>query len=97
MQYQEAIEIRGVRFVDGYSPFRERMRSLRDGLLLLLGILLAPLAMAAYVGLTLLLFLPLLGLRRVFPRRSTSVLRWDGDTPLDSRVGSRRHAATGSA
>ena len=47
------------------------MISLRGGRLLLLGILLAPLVMAVYVGLTVLLFLPLLGLRRMFPRRYT--------------------------
>jgi hypothetical protein len=32
------------------------------------GILVIPFAIAGYVGLTLLLFLPLLGLRRMFPR-----------------------------
>ena len=56
--------------LDRYSPLRERMISLRGSRLLLLGILLAPLVMAGYVGLTVLLFLPLLGLRMLFPRRS---------------------------
>jgi hypothetical protein len=56
--------------LDRYSPLRERMISLRGSRLLLLGMLLAPLVMAGYVGLTVLLFLPLLGLRMMFPRRS---------------------------
>ena len=68
--------------------------SLRGSGLLLLGILVAPLVMAGYAGLTVLLFLPLLGLRRMFPRRSTSsVLRWDGNAP-DSGVGNLWDAAT---
>ena len=74
--------------MDRYSPLRERMISLRGSRLLLLGVLLAPLVMAGYVGLTVLLFLPLLGLRWMFPRRSASwVLRSDDNTPLDSGVG----------
>jgi hypothetical protein len=65
--------------MDRYSPLRERMISLRGSRLLLLGILVGPLVMAGYVGLTVLLFLPLLGLRRIFRRRSTpAVVRWDG-------------------
>ena len=69
--------------------------SLRGSGLLLLGILVAPLVMAGYAGLTVLLFLPLLGLRRMFPRRSTSsVLRWDGNAPPDSGVGNLWDAAT---
>ena len=84
--------------MDRYSPLRERMISLRGGRLLLLGILLAPLVMAGYVGLTVLLFLPLLGLRRIFRRRSTpAVVRWDGDAPHDSGVGNLWDAATRSA
>jgi hypothetical protein len=55
--------------MDRYSALRERMVSLRDGRLLLLGILVAPLVMAGYVGLAVPLFLPLLGVRRVFRRR----------------------------
>jgi hypothetical protein len=69
----------GVTSMDRYSPLRERMISLRGSRLLLLGILVGPLVMAGYVGLTVLLFLPLLGLRRIFRRRSTpAVVRWDG-------------------
>lgn len=61
---------------------------------LLVGILAAPLVMAGYVGLTALLFLPLLGMRRMFPRGSTSsVHRSDRNAPLDSGVGSVGNAA----
>src|SRR5919204_3980264 len=80
--------------MDRYSPLREKMIGLRGGGLLLMGILVASLAMAAYVGLTVLLFLPLLGLRRMFPLRSTSsVRRWDGNAPVYSErtSGTRRH------
>ena len=78
----------GVTSMDRYSPLREKMIGLRGGGLLLMGILVAPLAIAGYVGLTVLLFLPLLGLRRMFPRRSTSsVCRWDGNAPVFSGVG----------
>jgi hypothetical protein len=74
---------------------RERMMRLRGSRLLLLGILVAPLVMAGYVGLTVLFFLPLLGLRRMFPRRSTSsVRRCDGNAPLYSGVGNLWHVAT---
>ena len=85
----------GVTSMGRYSPLRERMVSLHGRRLLLLGILVAPLVMAGYVGLTVLLFLPLLGLRRMFPRRSTSsVLHWDGSAPRYSGVGSLWDAAT---
>jgi len=40
--------------------------------LLVAGIFVAPFVIAGYVGLTVLLLLPLLGLRRMFPRRSAS-------------------------
>jgi hypothetical protein len=84
--------------MDRYSPLRERMISLRGSRLVLLGILVAPLVMAGYVGLTVLLFLPLLGLRRMFRRRSMpAVVRWDGDAPCYSGVGSLSDAATGRA
>jgi len=84
----------GMTSMDRYSPLRERMISLRGSRLLLLGILVAPLVMG-YVGLTVLLFLPLLGLRRMFRRRSTpAVVRWDGDAPLYSGVGNLWDAAT---
>jgi len=66
--------------MDRYSPLRERMNSLRGGRLLLLGILVGPLVIAGYVALTVLLFLPLLGLRRIFRARSTpAVAYWDVD------------------
>ena len=66
--------------MDRYSPLRERMNSLRGGRLLLLGILVGPLVIAGYVALTVLLFLPLLGLRRIFRARSTpAVVYWDVD------------------
>jgi hypothetical protein len=88
----------GVTSTDRYSPLRERMISLRGSRLLLLGILVAPLVMAGYVALTVLLFLPLLGLRRIFRRRSTpAVVRWDGDAPRYSGVGNLWDAATRSA
>ena len=46
------------------------MVSLRGGyLLLLLGIVVVPLVIAGYMALTAVLFLPLLGLRGMFPRR----------------------------
>jgi len=38
----------------------------------LVGVFVAPLVMAGYVGLTVLLFLPLLGLRRMFPGAARS-------------------------
>ena len=80
---------------DRHPPLRERMMSLRGSRLLLLGILVAPLVIAGYVGLTVLLFLPLLGLRRIFRRRSTpAVVRWDGDAPRYSGVGNLWDAAT---
>ena len=64
--------------MDRYSPLRERMNSLRGSRLLLLGILVGPLVMAGYLALTVLLFLPLLGLRRIVRARSTlAVVHWD--------------------
>ena len=61
---------------------------LRDSLLLFIaGILLVPLAIVGFLGLTL-LFLPLLGLRGLFPRRSTPlVLRRGHDASPDFGVG----------
>jgi hypothetical protein len=88
----------GVTFTDRYSLLRERIVDLLGSRLLLLGTLVAPLVMAGYVALTVLLFLPLLGLRRIFPRRSTSSLvRRDGSARLDSGVGTLWDAETGSA
>ena len=60
------------------------------GGLLLLRILVAPLQMAGYVGLTVLLFVPLVVLRWVFPRRSSpSIVRTDGDGPRHAGAGNR--------
>ena len=84
--------------MDRYSPLRERMNSLRGGRLLLLGILVGPLVMAGYVALTVLLFLPLLGLRRIFRARSTlAVVRWDDDAPRYPGMGNLWDAATSKA
>src|SRR5713226_8236968 len=49
--------------MDRDPPLRETMRGLRDSrlLLLIVGILVAPLVITGFVGLTVLLFLPLLG------------------------------------
>jgi hypothetical protein len=88
----------GATSMDRYSPFRERMISLRGSRLLLLAIVVAPLVMAGYVGLAVLLFIPLLGLRRIFRRRSTpAIVRWDGDAARYPGVGNLRDAATRSA
>ena len=63
-------------------------------LLLMVRILVVPLVITGYVGLTVLLFLPLLGLRWMFSRRSTpAVVRWDGGAPLYSGVGNLWDAA----
>jgi RNA recognition motif-containing protein len=49
------------------------MIDLRGGrLLFVAGLVAAPLVITGYVGLTLLVFLPLLGLRMIFPRRRSS-------------------------
>jgi hypothetical protein len=88
----------GVISVDRYSPLRERIIRLRGSRLMLLGILVAPLVMAGYVTLAVLLFLPLLGLRRIFRRRATpAIVRWDGGAPRYSGVGNLCDAATRSA
>ena len=86
----------GVTFMDRHPSLRERMSGLRGSrLLLMAGILVAPLVITGYVGLTVLLFLPLLGLRAMFPRRSTpSLLRPDGNAPLYSGGGNLWGATT---
>ena len=67
-------------------------------LLLLLGILVGPLVMAGYLALTVVLFLPLLGLRRIFRARSTpAVVHWDNDGPRYSGMGNLWDAATRKA
>ena len=53
--------------MDRYSPLREKIVGPR-GSRLLLAMLAAPLVVAAYVGLIVLFFLPLLGMRWMFPR-----------------------------
>jgi len=65
-------------------PLRETMSGLRGNrLLLIVGILVAPFVIMGYVGLGVLLFLPLLGLRRAFPRRhAPSRLCPHDDAPL---------------
>ena len=85
--------------MDRYPPLRETMRGLRGSrLLLIAGILVAPLVIMGYVGLTVLLFLPLLGLRRMFPRRYTpSRLCPDDDAPPYSGVANPWGAATRTA
>jgi len=85
--------------MDRYPPLRETMSGLRGSrLLLIAGILVAPLVIMGYVGLTVLLFLPLLGLRRMFPRRYTpSRLCPDDDAPPYSGVANPWGAATRTA
>jgi hypothetical protein len=49
------------------------------------GVLAAPLVFAGYVGLTMLLILPLLGLRTMFPMTVPSTGPWYGSTGRDRR------------
>ena len=82
--FEDTIEIREV-MSELPGSAREGMRLRGSHLLLLLGILVAPLVILGYAGLTVLLILPLLGLRRMFPRQSTSSLgRWDRNTLKES-------------
>lgn len=60
----------GVTAMDRDPSLRERMVGLRGRLPLIAGILVAPFVVTSYLGLTVLLLLPLLGLRRMFPRRA---------------------------
>jgi hypothetical protein len=77
--------------MDRHLPLRERMNGFRGSsrLLRMAGIIVvAPLVIAGYVAFTVLLFLPLLGLRRMFLHRSMpAVVRGDGAAPLYSGVG----------
>ena len=84
---------------DRDPPLRETMSGLRGNrLLLIVGILVAPFVIMGYVGLGVLLFLPLLGLRRMFPRRHTaSRLCPDDDAPLYPGVPNPWDAATRTA
>ena len=54
--------------MDRYSPLREKIVGPRGSRLLLFGMLAARLVAGAYVGLIVLFFLPLLGMRWMFPR-----------------------------
>ena len=85
--------------MDRYPPLRHRMSDLRGSRLqLIAGILVAPLVIMGYVGLTVLLLLPLLGVRRMFPRRyMPSRLCPDGNAPLYSGVANPWGAATRTA
>ena len=49
------------------------------------GVLAAPLVFAGYVGLTMLLILPLLGLRNMFPRTAPSTGPWRDSPGRDRR------------
>jgi len=82
-----------------YAPLRETESGLRGSrLLLIVGILVAPVVIMGYVGLTVLLFLPLLGLRSVFPRRHTpSRLCPDENAPLYPGVSNPWDAARRTA
>ena len=85
--------------MDRDPSLRETVRGLRGSrLLLIVGILVAPLVITGFVGLTVLLFLPLLGLRRMFPRRFTpSRLCPDGNARRYSGVANPWNAATRTA
>jgi len=69
------------------------MVGLRDGFLGVAGILGAPIVLTGYLGLTLLLALPLLGMRRISRRRTFSIFHPDRSAPLYSGAGSLRGAA----
>ena len=82
----------------GVTSCHERKIWLRGSRLLLLVIVVGPLVLAGVVGLTLLLFLPRLGLRWMFRGPSMpAVVRWDGDAPCHAGVANLWDAATRSA
>lgn len=54
-------------------------------MLIAVGVLAAPLVFAGYAGLTVLLVLPLLGLRTMFPRTAPSMGAWHSGTGRDRR------------
>ena len=82
----------------GVTSRDEREIWLRGSRLLLLGIVAGPVVIAGYVGLTGLLFLPLVGLRWMFRGPSMpAVVRWDGDAPCHAGVANLWDAATRSA
>ena len=75
---------------------RERMVGVRGRLLPMAGILVAPVVITGYLGLAVLLVLPLLRLRSIFRCRPTaSILR--PDAPLYSGVGNLSGAAAARA
>ena len=75
---------------------REGMVGVRGRLLPMAGILVAPVVITGYLGLAVLLVLPLLRLRSIFRRRPTaSILR--PDAPLYSGVGNLSGAAAARA
>jgi hypothetical protein len=57
----------------------------RNRALVAAGVLAAPLVFAGYVGLTMLLILPLLGLRTIFPRTAPSTGPWYDGIGRDRR------------
>lgn len=65
---EQSVSVANVRGVRGSGRYPVGLGG--SSLLLMAGILVVPSVIAGYVGLTALLFLPLLGLRRMFPRTS---------------------------
>ena len=63
-------------------------------LLPMASILVAPLVMMGYVGLTVALFLPLLGMRMLSPRSTPALVRWGGNALLYSGAGNLSAAET---
>jgi len=83
-----------------HLPLRETMSGLRGNRLplIVVGILVVPLVIMGCVALGVALFLPLLVLRRMFPRRHTpSRLCPDDNAPLYPGVPDPWHAATRTA
>jgi len=84
--------------VHRHALLRERMVGLRGRLLPMAGILVAPYVITGYLGLAVLLVLPLIGLRRIFRRLPTaSILRPDRSAPRYPGVGDLSAAATARA
>ena len=71
------------------------VQSMRDMGLTWLFLVAGAIVIAGYVGCAMLLFLPLLALRKMFPHASARVVRTDDDAPLhDPRMGNLWDAAT---
>ena len=84
--------------VDRHALLRERMGGFRGRLLPMAGVLVAPFVITGYLGLAVLLVLPLVGLRRIFRRLPTaSILRPDRSAPRYPGVGNLAGAATAPA